>query len=202
MLPQSPLFSTSPPHSAPHALQASSRKAYEQACSALNILPSTTINLLLSRQTFNLPHYGLSPAGGKALGAERETPPRRRGTPLLLCLLEPAASHQTPAASPRPRLPSPTAAAVRVNISITELLIPGNGLGNVGIEHVANAVRKNGTIRKLDLSRNNGGINQRGGERAVAAVAQLLRDNATLTALNVSGNNMGDAGMKLVRHMR
>lgn len=164
------------------------------------------MTLLLSRQVFNLPHYGLSSTGGQALGARQRPRPRAasRGTP--------ARGSQAPQERPsfrrrhKPltssvrlaRIPA-AAAALRFNNTVTELLISGNGLGNVGIEHICNAVGKNTTIHRLDLSRNNGGVTQRGAEKAAAAIAGLLTDNATLTALNISGNNMGDVGMKQAR---
>lgn len=82
---------------------------------------------------------------------------------------------------------------------MAELLISGNGIGNVGVEAIASAARKNTALRRIDLARNGAGVNQRGGDRAAAALAYLLRDNASLTALNISGNNMGDLGMKTAR---
>jgi Ran GTPase-activating protein (RanGAP) involved in mRNA processing and transport len=77
---------------------------------------------------------------------------------------------------------------LKVNDTLTQFTM-SNNIGNVGAAALAEALKRNQTLRTLDISKN--GI----GSAGAAALADALKMNTTLTTLDISSNyEIGDAG--------
>ena len=81
------------------------------------------------------------------------------------------------------------AEALKTNTTLTKLDLSVNNFGAEGVAALAAALRTNTTLTKLDLSVNNLGA------EGVAALAAALRTNTPLTELNLCGNNFGAEGV-------
>jgi hypothetical protein len=75
---------------------------------------------------------------------------------------------------------------------LTELILWENKVGDDGAKAIAEALKVNAVVAKLDL-----GWNKIGDEGAIA-IAESLKVNAVVTKLDlVCNGNMGDAGKKV-----
>src|SRR3989338_8804503 len=63
-------------------------------------------------------------------------------------------------------------------------------IGDVGVESLVEALKKNRVIRELNLKGN------KIGDVGAKTLARVIRDNTTLTTLNLANNEIGDAGAK------
>ncbi|CAF1063116.1 unnamed protein product [Adineta steineri] len=78
--------------------------------------------------------------------------------------------------------------ALRNHQIITKLHLSGNKIGYTGAQHLAEALRNNETITELNLSLN------KIGDTGAQHLAKALRNNKTITELNLSLNKIGDTG--------
>ncbi|CAF3376824.1 unnamed protein product [Rotaria socialis] len=80
--------------------------------------------------------------------------------------------------------------AIFYPITITELNLSNNEIGDIGAQYLAHALRDNKTLTLLDLSGNE--IGNTGAQHFATA----LQKNQTLTILNLESNRVQDDGMK------
>lgn len=130
-------------------------KAYEDACAALRILPSSGVLDQINRPRFDLGFYGLSPAAGRALCAR---PLQRRSTHH-----QPRCARSICAFSPETLISwlccacvclPPPAVALRNNSIIRVLELPDNGLMAEGLRAILDTLADNTTVTRLNFARN------------------------------------------------
>ena len=80
------------------------------------------------------------------------------------------------------------AEAVKVNTTLTQLVLSSNNIGDAGAASLAEAMKVNTTLTQLDLQHNNIGA------AGAASLAEAMKVNTTLTQLVLWKNNIGDAG--------
>jgi len=71
-----------------------------------------------------------------------------------------------------------------------------NNIGDVGAEHLANALQTNTALTTLDLRNNN--IGPKGAEH----LARALQINNDLTTLDLSRNKIGDVGDEIEKSLK
>lgn len=79
--------------------------------------------------------------------------------------------------------------ALKKNFSLKELNLMGNSIGEEGSEYIASYLETNNTLEILNLQDNHIG------EKGVIAIASALRSNYILKDLNLSKNKCGDPGV-------
>ncbi|XP_004346658.2 hypothetical protein CAOG_04973 [Capsaspora owczarzaki ATCC 30864] len=84
------------------------------------------------------------------------------------------------------------AEALKVNTTLTQLILWQNQIGDVGGQAIAEALNVNKTLSWLDLSQN------QIGDAGARAIADALRVNKTLSWLNLQLNQIGDAGARAI----
>ena len=80
------------------------------------------------------------------------------------------------------------AEAVKVNTTLTQLVLRSNNIGAAGAASLAEAMKVNTTLTRLDLEHNNIGA------AGAASLAEAMKVNTTLTQLFLWENNIGAAG--------
>ncbi len=78
--------------------------------------------------------------------------------------------------------------AIKVNKSLTQLILLGNDFGDAGAASLAEVINVNTTLKQLDLHRN------KIGHAGAASLAQAVKVNTTLTEMTLSANTFGDTG--------
>ena len=81
------------------------------------------------------------------------------------------------------------AEAMKVNTTLTELVLSNNDIGAAGAASLAQAMKCNTTLTQLGLVRN------RIGAAGAVSLAEAIKVNTTLTQLGLSDNNIGAAGV-------
>lgn len=81
---------------------------------------------------------------------------------------------------------------LKVNKSLTELVLSRNNIGDKGAKAIGEALKVNPSLTRIDLSHNE--IGDDGG----TAIVEALKINTSLSEINLSWNNIADEGGKSI----
>lgn len=155
------------------------RKAYQDACSQLGIIPVSFVIEHITREKIDIKHHGLGPSGARAIAFALMRNTTTTAVNLRDCSIGSEGTNHI-------------ARLLKENFYITELDLAQNKLHSSGAQAMAEVITDNSSIKKLNLSWNDFK------DRDAKYLADGIRCNQTITWLDLSHNGFAEeAGMLL-----